>query len=182
MKFFLDFDGVLLNIEALKKKMTSLGFKESERTAELFSQMKEVDPSFSVEAFLFPDAVTFLETHKNDCSVVSSYISSKAENNTDEEAARGYQEEKIRASTVSRMLGEEKIHVVGYSKSEALRELSAACGGECMFVDDRIEFIEEAEALGIVAFHMNRTEEGNKAQHTITSFDDLEEQLSTWNT
>jgi hypothetical protein len=184
MKFFLDFDGVLLNIEGLKEKMAALGFKESERTAELFTRMKAVDPFFSVEAFLFRDALTFLTAHKEDCYVVSSYISSKAENNTDDEDARGYQEEKIRASSVTDILGEEKIHVVGHSKSDALKDLSLTCAGEgeeCIFIDDRIPFVEEAKALGITAFHMNRTGAESAAAEAIDSFDDLEEKLRTWN-
>ncbi len=159
MKYLLDFDGVLFDIELFKARMEELGFKNAKRSAALFDQMKEKDPVLDVSSFLFPDAKSFLEEHRDDCLVISSFVSSNPQPEEYETDARAYQERKITLSGVPTLLSDGSILVVGSSKEEALKKVYEKCGkdGEdCIFIDDREVHIDEAARVGIKAVCMDR--------------------------
>lgn len=176
MKYFLDFDGVIFNVEALKAKMTELGMEQALRSADIFDAIKRQDPHFKISDLVYEDALRFLQQHAKDCHVVSSFVSSNPNNNTDERTQYEYQERKIKESGIAALLGAGAIHIVGESKSEMLEELHASCAKDkekCVFVDDRELYMQEAHALGIFAVLMDRN---GAFTHTpsIRSFDELE--------
>lgn len=180
MKYFLDFDGVIFDIEAFKQRMQELGFADAPRSAVLFASMKVADPNFNVASFVFEDARLFLEAHREHCYVVSSYVSSNPLLNQNEEEAASYQEEKIRLAGVTGLLGAERINVVGQSKQEALRSLQEIClknSEECIFVDDREEYVRDAAELGINAMLMNRHHRTVDALVSVSSFKELSEKI-----
>lgn len=177
MKYFLDFDGVIFDIASFKARMNTLGFAEKERTASMLTQMQQEDPTLSLTHFVFEDARAFIEAHANNCSVVSSFVSSNPLLAQSDQEARQYQERKIELSGVTSLLGASRVHVVGQSKSEALASLNKECtkaGEVCVFIDDRQEYIEEALELGIRAIWMNRaTLEKSDRFPTAHSFNDV---------
>lgn len=173
MKYFLDFDGVIFDIEAFKERMRVLGLQEAPRNKDLFALMQSKDPSFRVSDFVFPDAYAFLQKHTHDCFIVSSYISSNPLLNQDEKEAFAYQKEKIMLSGVGELIGISHIHVVGESKSETLALLQAACKEKneaCVFVDDTKEFVHAASDLGITALWMQRSHIYQNEENSISSF------------
>lgn len=185
MKYLLDFDGVIFNTAALKKKMVEQGFTESSRTAETFTELQRTDPTFDLSGLVFTDAREFLSKHAGDCYIVSSYVSRFVSHADNAQEHRAYQEAKIRLSGVSDMVGDTHVHVVGSSKAEKLQELKDFFGHqneECIFVDDRKEHIHEAEALGIQAYWMNKSGQKNDLEsegikevtNEISTFSDLE--------
>lgn len=185
MKYFLDFDGVLFDTQALKNKMSEQGIEESLRSASLFDGIKKNDPGFDIAGFVFKDAEAFLEAHAPDCRIVSSFVSSNPMNNQDERVQREYQETKIRLCGISRIVGEENVHVVGISKREALALLKKECEDRneaCVFVDDRLMYVEEARSLGMLSVWMNRTGLHSEPEepHQISSFNDLKDRLEIW--
>jgi len=192
MKYILDFDGVILNTEALKKKMAEFGIEESKREASVFETMRGMDPSIKVSDFLFPDAEKFLRNNGASCVIVSSYLSVDPENNNEDyETQRLFQKTKIKQAGVFDIVGEDNVHVVGESKAGALSELKSECdknGEECIFIDDRKVYIEEAIELGVPAFWMNRKQKSLPHEKVIEStnpaevmsFTELETRLSSW--
>jgi FMN phosphatase YigB (HAD superfamily) len=185
MKYILDFDGVLFDTQTLKDKMSDLGIEESLRSVSLFEDIKAADPDFDSAKLLFTDAHEFLEEHKTDCKVVSSFVSTNPMNNQDESVQREYQETKIRLCGVAAMVGEENVHVVGISKRDALETLKKECDEkdeECLFIDDRLMYVEEARSLGIFSIWMNRTGLRSKPEelHQVSSFGELLSKLEIW--
>ena len=185
MKYLLDFDGVLFDTQTLKEIMVGLHIEESLRSATLFEDIVIADPTFDIRSLLFDDAHRFLQGHAQDCRVVSSYVSSNPHNNQDVGIQREYQETKIQLSGVSDLVGKEHVHVVGISKRDALRTLKQECDEAnemCVFIDDRLVYVEEARSLGVFSIWMNRT--GLKAepeeQHQVASFDELTEKIHLW--
>jgi hypothetical protein len=178
MRFFLDFDGVIFNTQALKEKMAALGIEEGERSEATLRLVEERDPSFSLQALVFPDAAAFLARNSERCEIVSSYVSTNPDARADAEDARAYQTLKIRLAGVTSILGEDRVHVVGERKRDVLAELARTCaeaGEECVFIDDRIVHIDEARELGIRALLMDRTGAIGDASERIRSFAELAE-------
>jgi len=176
MKYFLDFDGVIFDIEAFKAHMEALGFAHAPRSASLFTDMQAKDSTFEVSSFIFPDAAQFLHEHKEDSFVVSSYVSSNPLLNQNEEEAASYQEKKIELSGITTLLGRERIHVVGTSKQAALRMLQEACTHDnepCMFIDDTEAHVRDALHLGIEAVLMNRHGKEISDLRSFASFNDV---------
>lgn len=164
MKYILDFDGVIFNVQALKKKMAELGIAEVSRSKKTFDEIEQKDPSFDIRTLVFRDALLFLEKHRTDCVIVSSYVSASQHGDEVTDTQREYQETKIVLSGVADIIGAAQVHVVGKSKTEMLQELQvafAAQADECVFIDDWKERIEEAEDLGISSFWMNRQSGGH---------------------
>jgi len=190
MKYILDFDGVIFNTEALKKKMAELGIEESARSAVLFDEIKEKDPAFEIESLVYEDARRFIHAHASDCEIVSSFVSTDPHNNQNSEIQQLYQQRKIELSGVMSVIGATHVHVVGQSKAEALSKLQEKYdneGVECMFIDDRRIYVEEATDLGIKTFWMNRRKSGGTLEsmspyeaHEVHSFDELEVSLQSW--
>lgn len=189
MKYFLDFDGVIFNTEALKQKMAALGIEETERSKALFDAIHAHEPSFDVATLMFADAQTFLNVHAEDCEIVSSYVSTSTSHNGDIQTQREYQTTKIALSGATAIVGPHAVHVVGRSKSEMLSGLKFKYenrGMDCVFVDDRLEYIKEAESLDIPAFWMDRRtheamqENEQVIQNRITSFGELEKIVAVW--
>lgn len=184
VKYILDFDGVILNIDALKAKMGELEIPLSFRTKETFQLIKEKDASFNLSSLIFSDALTFIKKHANKCVIVSSHVSVTQTEPQDEEASFGFQLEKIMLSGVKE-LGITDIRVVGKEKKEALADIQKEFGQQCVFVDDREQYINEAKELGLRAFFMNRkrtsrsfeTLKNFESTNEIASFDELEEKL-----
>lgn len=159
MKYILDFDEVIFNTTALKKKLSECGIAESTRSAGVFDEIKRRDPSFKIENLVFDEVMAFLQNHRGDCEIVSSYISTDPTKTTNENTQRLYHEEKIKRSGIANIVGQEHVHVVGKSKAEVLSELKRRFdseGEDCVFVDDRKEYVEEAQTLGIQAFWMRK--------------------------
>jgi FMN phosphatase YigB (HAD superfamily) len=184
MKYILDFDGVILDIQALKNKMEDLGIPLTMRTKETFQSIKDVDTSFDLRTFLFTDAISFIKKNAKDCIIVSSYVSISQTEPQDAETAFAFQLEKIILSGVKE-LGIKDIRVVGIEKKYALADIQNEFGQECLFVDDRKQYINEAEELGIKAFFMNRKKAlgsfesplSVEISQEIGSFMELEEKL-----
>lgn len=178
MRFFLDFDGVIFDTQALKEKMASLGIAEGERSEETLRLVEERDPSFSLRELVFSDAAAFLDANHGHCDIISSYVSTNPDARADAADACAYQALKIRLSGVTGLLGEERVHVVGERKREMLSELARICAAEeedCIFVDDRLAHIEEARLLGIRALLMDRTGAFEHVPERIRSFAELAE-------
>lgn len=191
MKYILDFDGVIFNTKALKEKMKELGIEESSRSASLFEEIKAKDPSFEIENLMFEDARKFLMAHQDDCEIVSSYLSTDPNNNQDDETQKLYQEVKIELSGALGLIGKEHVHVVGKSKMEALAILRKRFDEEdqsYVFIDDRKEYVQEAEELGIPALWMKKegrrgsfeSWETHAENREIESLDDLQEYEQIW--
>lgn len=185
MKYFLDFDGVLFDTQTLKDKMSALGIEESLRSASLFEDIKAANPGFDIMQLLFEDARTFLNEYKTNCKVISSFVSTNPMNNQDESVQREYQETKIRLCGVEAMVGKENVHVVGISKRDALSALKKECeksNDECVFIDDRLMYVEEARSLGILSVWMNRAGLRSEPEESrqISSFAELLPNLETW--
>jgi len=176
MKYILDFDGVIFNVQALKEKMAELGIGESFRCKETFEEIALKDPAFDIRALVFSDALLFLNEHAHDCEIVSSYVSISQVHTEPIDVQRAYQEAKILRSGVTEILGSHKVHVVGKSKKEMLRELKVRFdleGVECVFIDDRKEYIEEASDLGITALLMDKSPTRKSSPFVICSFEEL---------
>lgn len=163
MKYFLDFDGVLCNTEALKQKLSELGLSETKRTPELLDEIHEADPHF-LPSLLFPNAKTFLEERAADCFIVSSAASHDQANNMESDAEVQFQEKKIAmvlGEDIVEKIGVNKIHVIpGESKKEVLRSLQEQyrdSGEKLFFVDDREKYLLEARELGIEAIWLERS-------------------------
>lgn len=184
MKYILDFDGVILNVQALKEKMEELGIPVTSRTKETFQMIKEKDPSFKISSLVFPDALEFIKKYAKDCIIVSSHVSVTETGVQNERSSHEFQLEKIMLSGIKEM-GVEDIRVVGKEKKEALRDIQQEFGKECVFIDDREQYIEEAHELGIRAFKMDRKKisgsfeslKGFEMKEEIASFAELEEKL-----
>jgi len=162
MKYILDFDEVLFNTDALKEKMEEMGIPETQRGPDVFGAILEKDPHFKMEDLVFPNVWDFLQTHGNDCIIVSSASSSKAENNTDEKAQKEFQAKKIFLSGVEKFGAD--VRVVGVVKTEALKEVQNEYGEEeLIFLDDREPYVREAKALGIKSIWMDREGKGHLA-------------------
>lgn len=179
MKYFLDFDGVLFNTKPLKEELARWGLLEEKRSASTFDIIATHNPDFDLKSLVFKDARTFLEEHASDCVVVSSYISAVSNGTENTDVLRAYQEKKIELSGVTKLVGRDRVHVVGVSKQQALLLLKEECdknNEHCVFVDDRREHIEEALKLGIEAVWMQRHRSVPQQQGqivTIASFDEL---------
>ncbi len=193
MKYILDFDEVIFHTAALKQKMQELHIFESERGPDVLLRIQEADPSFSLEALLFPDARAFLEVHGRDCFIISSASSTVVENNTDVELQKAFQWEKIRQSGVEQYIDKTRIHIVAEEKREVLEKLRRQLmeqGELFVFVDDRERYIREAQELGIPTVWMCRQQPFFHAtpEHMpatpefvrISSFAELETVVHTW--
>ncbi len=184
MKYILDFDGVILDIQALKNKMEDLGIPLTMRTKETLQSITEKDPFLDLRTLVFPDAAAFIKRKAKDCIIVSSYVSVSQTGPQDEEVAFAFQLEKIILSGMKES-GISDIRVVGIEKKSALAALQKEFGHECVFVDDRKQYIAEAEELGIQAFLMNRKKpvgsfeslSSLERSQEIYSFEELEERL-----
>ena len=179
MRYILDFDGVIFNTQKLKETMALYKIDESARRAGLFDEIKALDPAFDVASLVFEDARAFIETHKDACVVVSSYVSTNPANDTDIPTQNEYQVVKIRLAGIPALIGDHNVHVVGASKQEALKTLKNIYdknNEQCVFVDDRLMYVQESESAGIPALLMDRSK---TTKHTsvpsIASFDELEE-------
>lgn len=159
MKYILDFDEVLFNTTALKQKMDSLGFSESEREGDVLDKIIQIDPEFDLRSLVFPGALSFLQKYGKDCIVVSSASSVTVENNTNLEAQVAFQQKKIALSGVEDLV--QSICVVGVDKTEALSEIQNEYGNELVFVDDREKYVKEARELGIESVWMDREGKGH---------------------
>jgi hypothetical protein len=177
MKYILDFDGVIFNTQVLKDAMASLGIDESLRTKDTFDEIKRSMPDFDASSLVFSDARLFLEKNAEHCEVVSSFLRHGSDISVQaEDVQRTFQENKIQRAGIVDLLGKEHIHVVGKSKKEMLLALKTRFDGEgsiCIFIDDRQEYIAEAESIGIRTFWMRR-EVSTVGKGEITSFTDLE--------
>ncbi len=178
MRYILDFDGVIFNTQKLKELMALHRIDESSRSASLFDEIKASEPSFDVASLVFEDAKAFLESHKDACVVVSSYVSTNPKNDTDIPTQNEYQVVKIRLAGIPALIGDHNVHVVGASKQEALKTLKNIYdknGEQCIFVDDRLMYVQESESAGIPALLMDRygTTE-HKSVPTIASFAELQ--------
>lgn len=178
MRYILDFDGVIFNTQRLKEIMALHHIDESARSASLFEEIQKLEPSFDVASLVFEDAKIFLESHKDECVVVSSYVSTNPKNDTDIPTQNEYQVVKIRLAGIPALIGDHNIHVVGASKQEALQTLKNIYdknGETCVFVDDRLMYVQESESTGISALLMDRY---GTTEHTsvpvIASFAELE--------
>jgi hypothetical protein len=191
MKFILDFDEVIFNTRKLKEKMAELGIDESQRSGTTFEEIERQDPDFKIEDLVFEDALHFIQRHKGNCEIVSSFNSVVSLNNQDAHTQEEFQIEKILQSGVTELVGENHVHVVGESKKDILTKLQkqfSENGEECVFVDDRKEYVHEAENLGMKAFVMNRKNdtwsfEGSYERNEkgeVSSFVELENILKTW--
>ncbi len=181
MRYLLDFDGVIFNTEALKGRMSALHLEEAERSASLFDELTAHDPHFDATLLVYPDAYAFLLRHRTACDIVSSYISSNPLNNQAEDVQELYQRRKIEISGVMDIVGDDRVHIVGASKSQALQMLKDACTERqeaCLFIDDRKVYVEEALQLGIKAVLMDRYTQMDEADDSfvrVRSFDDVEQ-------
>ncbi len=178
MRYILDFDGVIFNTQRLKELMALQGIDESARSASLFEEIKVSEPSFDVASLVFEDAKAFIESHKDECVVVSSYVSTNPKNDTDIPTQNEYQVVKIRLAGIPALIGDHNVHVVGASKQEALKTLKNIYdknGEQCIFVDDRLMYVQESESVGIPAILFDRygTTE-HKSVPAIASFTELE--------
>lgn len=195
MKYILDFDGVIFNTEALKKVMVELGIEAKDRSSDMFAQIRErKGGDFDFTQFVFKDALAFLEAHKGECVVVSSYQSINPDNNKSlsDEVQKQYQVAKIASSGIGDIIGSQNIHIVGISKKEKLAQLQRTytdlCEAFC-FVDDREVYVTEALSLGIRAYFMNSEEKrgsgiegyihSEKMKNEIRSFVDFEKHIET---
>lgn len=159
MRYILDFDGVIFNTEALKKKMKECDIPENERNGKTFKRIKDFDPTFDLQSLLFPDARAFLEEHRGECCIVTTASSRNVDNNTNDEAQVAFQKLKLELAGVAKFVPKENIYVVADSKHEALAAIKAeleAADEEGMFVDDREKYVREAKALGIPSVWMDR--------------------------
>ena len=181
MRYLLDFDGVIFNTEVLKERMSALHLEEAERSASLFDALMAHDPQFDLASLVFPDAFAFLTRHREVCDIVSSYISSNPLNNQAEDVQKQYQYRKIELSGALQIVGSDRVHIVGASKSQALKILRDQCAQlqeECLFIDDRKVYVEEALQLGIKAVLMDRYTQMDEADDSfvrVRSFDDVEQ-------
>ena len=178
MRYILDFDGVIFNTQKLKETMALHSIDESARSATLFDEIKAIDPAFDPASLVFPDARTFLEAHASECVVVSSYVSTNPANDTDIPTQNEYQVVKIRLAGIPALIGDHNVHVVGASKQEALKTLKNIYDKNnepCVFVDDRLMYVQESQDIGIPAILMDR--KGTTAHTsvpTLASFTELE--------
>jgi hypothetical protein len=188
MKYLLDFDGVIFDAKALKKRMALLGIDEETRSGQTLDEIVRRDGHFDVTSLLYPDAKDFLEQHASDCEIISSYVSFNHTEGALDKEHEEFQKSKIMRSGVLALLGESRIHVVGLSKKDmllALKQKFSQAEETCVFIDDRKEYTEEASELNIRAFLMCREkaqsgfEAVNVIHHPqeISSFNDIESRL-----
>ncbi len=160
MKYILDFDEVLFNTAALKEKMAECNIPESERGVGVFDRIAEADPSFNIRDLVFPNVWNFLKKYEDDCIIVSSASSMKAENNTNVQAQEAFQEKKIELSGVGEFGA--VVYVVGADKTEALAEIQQSYSDtELVFLDDREVYVRQARDLGIKSIWMDREGKGH---------------------
>lgn len=169
MKYILDFDETIFDAKKFKQILVDCSIEETSVSAETFNEIKKIFPDFDIKSLLFKDALDFLEAHAGDCQIVSTYLSVDPEKNNDFEKRKAFQAEKIALCGVTKLLGEEKIHLVGDSKMEKLQELKELHDGrgeQCVFVDDSERWTRQAESIGMRAYTMKR-------EHTFGTFENL---------
>jgi PleD family two-component response regulator len=158
MKYILDFDEVLFNTTALKKKMADLDIPETSRSPEVLQRITTLDTSFTVESLIFPGAQKFLSEHGADCIIVSSATSETLANNTNLEEQLAFQMDKITRSGVKELAA--AVYIVGSSKRETLQgiqNLLEEQGDDMVFMDDRERYVRESHSLGIKSILMDRS-------------------------
>lgn len=160
MKYILDFDDTIFDTEKFKKILRKAGIGEHERGEDTFTRLEEhtgmpFEELVTKEKLVHEDALHFISEHAGDCVILSSAASKRDEHNVDEKAQMLFQELKIRHTGIAELVGDANVRVVAESKLETLQELQKQFG-ECVFVDDKKEHIEEAESIGMPALRMVR--------------------------
>lgn len=174
MKFLLDFDGVVFDIEKFKELFEKHNLLPGKRSLAMLAALQEKEPQFDFSSLLFPDAVNFLKRHSKDCLIVSSATSPDAD--ADE---LSFQQQKIVLAGVGNYLAPEQIIVTPDSKKEVLSELRDRYKDDCIFIDDRAQYLTEAHELGMCAIYMDRGYESSGSIVTseferVTNFTELE--------
>lgn len=190
MKFILDFDGVILNTEALKELFAEAGIAGDERSPAALERFSEHRPDVDLKDLVFPNALEFITKNAADVYIVSTATSSNDELNVDQERAVEFQWEKLRRAGILDIIPPVRIRVVPKSKREALCELQLTLAGEqLLFVDDRQVYLREAESLGIETVWMDRSVSGPTSYESgseryrglrVESFDTLKELITSW--
>lgn len=188
MKFILDFDDTLFDAKKLKKVLNDCGIAEDAVSDTTFDEIKRLQPDFNLQTLVFADALSFLQKYKDDCEIVTTYLSRDAQKNTDIEARKRYQAKKIALCGITDLLGADHIHFTAESKKGVLMELKEKhelLGEESVYIDDRETYVQESEELGLRTFFMNRDKlfgpfefmRSFERVTDISSFTELEEKL-----
>ena len=159
MKFILDFDDVLFNTEALKRKLVELGLDGEERGPDLLDRISEADPTFDITTLIYPDAREFLAEFGEECMIVSSYHSKTMPNDPSAtKQYRAFQAEKIERSGA--LSNGAHLELTPQDKYDVLRELqreAVVTDTPYFFIDDNEHHLHEAKELGLVCVKMERT-------------------------
>lgn len=188
MKYILDFDDTLFDAKKLKKILNDCGIAEDSVSDSTFDEIKRLQPDFDLRTLIFDDALIFLQKHRDDCEIVTTYLSRDVQKNTDIEARKRYQLRKIALCGIADLLGTDHIHFTAESKKDALMKLKEKhelLGEESVYVDDRETYVQESEELGFRTFFMNREKffgpfefmQSFERVTDISSFAELEDKL-----
>ncbi len=145
MKYLLDFDRTLFDMESLYEEISKVN-------PELKLGSLESLKNINLERFIFSDAVEFLKTHPCDSiEIVSSCFGKTKTWNLD------YQKEKIARTGVQKFV--KNVHVVSESKVEVIK--SIVSHGTIVFVDDLVEHLDDVknEVPNVKTFLINRKRE-----------------------
>ena len=188
MKYILDFDDTTFDAKKLKRILSECGIAEDSVSETTFDEIKNLKPDFDLKTLIFADALRFLQAHRDDCEIVTTYLSRDSQKNTDREARKRYQIEKIALCGITKLLGVEHVHFTAESKKGVLAGLKQkydALGEDCVYIDDSETYIREAEELGIRTFLMKREKvigpfefmPSIEGETGVSSFDELEDKL-----
>lgn len=161
MKYILDFDDTIFDAKKLKNILKECGIAEDRVSETTFDEIEKIKPDFDIKSLLFPDALEFLKKHKDNCEIVTTYLSRDPQKNGNRLARKNFQIQKLALCGITKLLGENHVHVVEESKKEILEELKKSFESEippkkCVYVDDRKNYLEVAHALGIPVYRMER--------------------------
>ena len=159
MKYILDFDDTIFDAKKLKTILAKCGISEDAVSETIFDEIKKQIPDFDIQSLLFKDAYAFLKANKDNCEIITTYLSRDPAKNSDVTMRKAYQTKKIILTGIMDLLGVSHVHIVGASKTEVMKQLYnqfLQMGEKCVYVDDRPDYIAEAKEVGIRGYLMKR--------------------------
>ncbi len=149
MKYILDFDRVLFDTDAFIAELEKEGLGEMDRDEALVTLINE--KGIDLKEFVNEGVVDFLSKHKDDCIIVSSYVSrNRGDNDTSESDLVFFQNEKIRLSGLDVLVSE--VIVTGETKLTELENIYKKYDGEATLIDDEKDHIAHAKEIGFDTF------------------------------
>lgn len=170
MRYFLDFDRVIFDVDAYYKDIENRGLAQLVVHPDVWNVL-------DAKAYVYPDAIDFLKTHDpNTISVITAMSPQFGPH------AREFQKRKVQISGVEAQVGS-VIFMEGL-KGSHIRD--AYSSGPAVFVDDKLEQVASVhrDNPSVIVVHMVRTAPSKEIQFNtppfpiINSFVELDNLLS----